>query len=169
MKNHRVMAPSLAMLVLSLSGCGGGYLGTAVEMSGIGGFFGPSTAMEAAKKIQENVGSVTAVKEITAATDPNAMLGGANGYSEVVTIHDKGAKCDPTDKDKLDVPCGAKIELWPDRDAALKRSGYVEGIQDKLGDALGLTPEHHYIEDGFLLRVSGQLPKAVADQYAEQL
>jgi len=105
----------------------------------------------------EDVPSVSKSVELTESTDPNDMLGRPNGYTAATVFYDKRASCDE--------PGG---RVWsdsgdlPDSQGAKRRSEYILEIL-KAVPALG--SEYHFLDDGRLLRVTGELTPTQSKAY----
>jgi hypothetical protein len=105
----------------------------------------------------EDVPSVSKSVELTESTDPNDMLGRPNGYTAATVFYDKRATCDEPGAE-----CGATLETWPDSQGAKRRSEYILEIL-KAAPALG--SEYHFLDDGRLLRVTGELTPTQSKAY----
>jgi len=112
--------------------------------------------------LQAAVPEVTKVIKLTAANDPNDLLGRPNGYTAAWKLYDSRAKCDTP----LDTTCGATVEVWPSEADAKRRSAYIQGI---LKNAPALGTEYDTVSGPVLLRVTGQLTPAQAAAYKQAL
>src|SRR4051794_8330293 len=122
----------------------------------------PMSPADVVAAIQAAVPQVTKVVELTAANDPNELLGRPNGYTAAWKIYDSRAECDSP----LDTTCGATIEVWPTTADAKSRSAYIQGILKK---APMLGTEYDTVSGAILLRVTGNLTPGEAAAYARVL
>lgn len=116
----------------------------------------------AAAAIHAKISTVTKVLDLTAASDPNHLLGRPTGYSAAAIVFDSRAAADCDDADP-GVDCGATVEQWPDGASAKHRMNY---IQTMLKDAPMLGTEYDYVRGDLLVRVTGTLAPVAAKAIA---
>lgn len=116
------------------------------------------SAIDTASQLKGKVSSITKTVKITEDNDPNDDIGRPGKYQQAVSIYDSRAKCDS----KLDVSCGAKVEVYADADSAKTRKEYLEAV---FKDAPILGSEYDYLDGATLLRVTGQLKPSEAKEY----
>ena len=118
----------------------------------------PVTAVLLSETLKDAIPTITSVTQITEDNDPNDLIGRPTGYIDGALIVDtRATKCmEPG------VACGATIEDWGDKQKASDRSLNILSLLVEDG-MLGV--EYHYILDGLLLRVSGELPPSAAAEY----
>ncbi len=101
----------------------------------------------------------------TEESDPNNLLGRPGGYESKVNFADSRVKrADVIGTDKDDTGRGGTVEVFADPRDAKERSEYIQSVS---GGILGT--EYHYLADGVLLRVTGNLPPTVAKEYESAL
>ena len=164
---RRILLPALLALVM-LTGC------ASTTAEGPGDTASPSEPTAAAETpteapepiidlatvvetVRSGVPEATEVVDITEDNDPNDLIGRPNGYVGGAVFYDSRLACDD-----LSVDCGATLEEWPDEAAAQERSDYIQGL---LAETPAFGSEYHYLVDGFLLRVNGDLKPSEAEAY----
>lgn len=107
----------------------------------------------------EEVASVRETVRLTADSDPNDLLGRAEGYDAAVVFVDAttGRCATPG------IECGAFLERWETSEDASERSGYLLALQR---DMPMFGTEEHHLDGPFLLRLSGELDEETRAQYA---
>jgi hypothetical protein len=120
------------------------------------------TPADVVSALQAAVPQVTKVVKLTAANDPNDMLGRPNGYTAAWRLYDSRSSCDTP----LDTTCGAAVEVWPTNSDAKARSAYIQGI---LKSAPALGSEYDTVSGPILLRVTGKLTPKEAAAYKQVL
>jgi len=118
----------------------------------------PTTATGWAKAIRQP--KTYKIVTITEKNDPNNSIGRPGKYTDAAALFDKRVRCES----KLDITCGAKIEIYEDADAAKARAAYLDGIM-KAAPILG--SEWHELAGPVLLRVSGKLRPSWAKAYRQ--
>jgi hypothetical protein len=118
----------------------------------------PWTATEIANNLKSPIPTITQVVTITAANDPNNLLGTASGYSDGAIMYDNRVQC----SDGLGVDCGAFVEIWPTAEQAQNRADYIQAIAKK---SPILANEWDFVNSNVLLRVDGHIPKDQAAIY----
>ena len=150
----------VATAVLLLVGCSSPFPGT-TGADPFGSLLSDSAAPVAAvllgETLKDAIPTITSVTQITEDNDPNDLIGRPSGYIDGALIVDTRAKkcMEPG------VACGATIEVWGDKQKASDRSININTL---VAEDPSLS-EHHYILDGLLLRVSGELSRSAADEY----
>jgi hypothetical protein len=122
---------------------------------------GQVSAHVAAERVKAALPGGVTLAALTGDNDANHLLGRPKGYAAATVIVDPRSDgwCD---KGQPGVDCGATVEQWPDAAAAQRRADYLQTIQ---GAAPMLGTEYDTVRGNLLLRVSGNLAPAVADQY----
>lgn len=137
-------------------------LGVAVAIalltSGCGQSSASASATSTANALKAAVPTATKVVRITPGNDPNNSIGRPASYTQAAVIFDSRTKCES----KLDVSCGAKVEMFADATGAQQRKAYIEGIAKS---APGLIKEYDYVKGNEILRVSGNLKPGEAKAY----
>ena len=116
------------------------------------------SATEVATGLQGQIPSIAQIVTLDETNDPNDLIGRPNGYVDGAVLYDSTVEACPD----LGVDCGATIEVWGDESGAQARSDYIQEI---LAGAPAFGSEYHYIVDGYLLRVSGDILPSVATQW----
>jgi hypothetical protein len=119
------------------------------------------SAQVAAERVKAALPGGVTLAALTGDNDANHLLGRPKGYAAATVIVDPRSDgwCD---LGQPGVDCGATVEQWPDAAAAQRRADYIQTIQ---GAAPMLGTEYDTVRGNLLLRVSGKLAPAVADQY----
>jgi hypothetical protein len=102
---------------------------------------------------------ITEVVTITEDNDPNDKIGRPGGYSDGAVLYD--SRAEPLDGTP-GVDQGAFLEVWPDEAAANDRSQFIQAALQGSGI---LGSEYHYLNDGYLLRVTGVIKPSEAEAY----
>jgi hypothetical protein len=103
---------------------------------------------------------------LTAATDPNRLLGRPNEYTSDVRFADSRVPASDSAGDKLgDVDFGGSIEVFPTAADARARARYIQAVTA----ALPMASEYDYVQGDVLIRVSHYLMPADAAQYEAAL
>lgn len=118
----------------------------------------PTTATAWAKAIRQP--KTYKIVTITEKNDPNNSIGRPGKYIDAAAIFDKRVRCES----KLDITCGAKIEVYEDADGAKARAAYIDSVI-KAEPILG--SEWHELAGPVLLRVSGKLRPSWAKAYRQ--
>lgn len=170
-----VMKRSLVFLLSCLvfaSGCSESTTSTAEQVKSPSASEGSSASESAqpapkefdvqaeADKIVAAVESATESVRLTEDNDPNNLIGRPNGYEDGVVIKESSLDC----SESFGTDCGVMIEVWSDAAQATKRAEYIQVLQI---EAPMLGNEWHYMKDGALLRISGEVKPSVAKKYAE--
>jgi hypothetical protein len=96
---------------------------------------------------------VTGIEVLTAASDPNQLLGRPGGYTSKSEFADSRM----TGEAGPGVAAGGSVEVFADHAGAVRRARYIQGIVQA---APVLGAEYDYVAGAVLLRVSGQLTPA---------
>ncbi|MBC7593922.1 MAG: hypothetical protein H7288_08310 [Kineosporiaceae bacterium] len=150
----------VATAALLLVGCSSPFPGTTgADPSGSSrsDSAAPVAAVLLGETLKDAIPTITSVTQITEDNDPDDLIGRPAGYIDGALIVDtRATKCvEPG------VACGATIEVWGDKQKASDRS--INLITLMVEDPT--LDEHHYILDGLLLRVSGELSPSAAAEY----
>lgn len=167
----RAVAAATVAAVLTLSACGSGETTSpsqdssstrqpAVTQAVEPQPAEPTTATEVAEAIKAEITEISKVVTITEDNDPNDKIGRPGGYVDGAVLFD--SRAEPLDEDP-GVDQGAFLEVWPDGAAASDRSEYIQTVLEEAGGVLGT--EYHYLQDRFLLRVSGVIKPSQAEAY----
>ena len=116
-------------------------------------------ATASAKKIQDQVASVTKVVTITEDNDPNNEIGRPGGYTSAAVIYENSVECVGKD---VRVDCGAKIEVFESPADAKARAAYIQGLTKSMPI---IGKEYNYLRGVALLRVAGDVKPSVAKKY----
>jgi hypothetical protein len=99
---------------------------------------------------------------VTAANDPNHLLGRPGQYTSKVTFTDTRIKAsDVEGTEKGDVERGGAIEVFGDAAGAQARAKYIQAI----AKAMPAVAEYDYVHGSVLVRVSHYLTPAQAAGY----
>ncbi|MFE9601990.1 hypothetical protein [Streptomyces hokutonensis] len=103
---------------------------------------------------------------MTAANDPNHLLGRPGQYTSKVTFTDSRIKAaDVEGTDKGDVERGGAIEVFGDPSGAQARAKYIQTI----AKSLPAVAEYDYVRGPVLVRVSHYLTPTQAAAYKATL
>lgn len=122
---------------------------------------GQMSAQAAAERVKAALPGGVTLAALTVENDANHLLGRPKGYSAAIVVVDprSDGACDQAEPG---VDCGATIEQWPNVMAAQRRADYIQTILDA---APMMGTEYDTVRGNLLLRVTGRLAPAVADQY----
>lgn len=99
---------------------------------------------------------------VTAANDPDHLLGRPNQYTSKVTFSDSRIKAaDVEGTSKGDVTRGGEIEVFADPAAAAARAKYIQAVTK----SMPALAEYDYVHGTVLVRVSMLLTPAQAGEY----
>lgn len=116
------------------------------------------TAMGIAKRLEDEISTITTVTEVTEDNDANNLIGRPGQYVSAAWIADKAGSPKATGIDG-----GAVVEVFATADDAQTRSDYIQTVLKEGGAMFGT--EYHYLKDSQLLRVSGKLKPSAAKIY----
>ncbi|NUQ95594.1 MAG: hypothetical protein HOY79_03190 [Streptomyces sp.] len=119
----------------------------------------PTAAPDAATvaaKIKKAVPTVTTTKNITAADDPNKLLGRPQQYTSATTLVDSRI-----DSGTGSVDRGGVVEVFATADDAKARAAYIEAI----GKAQPAFAEYDFVHGPVLVRVAKALTPTQAAEY----
>lgn len=120
----------------------------------------PLTATTAFTSIAKTVTTARLTGTVTAANDPNHLLGRPNQYTSKVTFADSRiAKADAAVFSKGDVELGGAIEVFSDPADAAARAKYIQTVTK----SLPALAEYDYVHGSTVVRVSRFLTPAQAD------
>lgn len=148
----------LGAMVAALNVGGGG------SQSPIPSFGGSQSADEVLQGLKDNDMPIGESVAYTAKNDPNDLLGRPNQYTSKVTFEDTRLKPDPM-ANKFDVQNGGSIEVFENKDDAIRRKEYVGDI----GKSFSPFSEYIYREGTVLLRLSHRLTPKQAAEYEDVL
>lgn len=109
-----------------------------------------------AAKIKKAVHAVTTTKNITAADDPNKLLGRPHQYTSATTLVDSRI-----DSSTGSVDRGGVVEVFANPDDAKARAAYIEAI----GKAQPIFAEYDFVHGTVLVRVAKALTPDQAAEY----
>lgn len=122
----------------------------------------PLTASAAFTQISAKVSTAKLSGTVTAANDPDHLLGRPNQYTSKITFADSRIKAsDIEGTSKGDVSRGGEIEVFADSAAAEARAKYIETVTK----SLPALAEYDYVHGTVLVRVSMLLTPVQAGQY----
>lgn len=122
----------------------------------------PLTASTAFTKLATTVATVKLSGTVTAANDPNHLLGRPGQYTSKVTFADSRIKAaDVTDSTKGSVDLGGAIEIFAGPAGATARAKYIQAI----AKSMPAVAEYDYVHGAVLVRVSHYLTPAQAATY----
>ena len=125
---------------------------------------GPQSADEVLQELKDEELPIGESVAYTAKNDPNDLLGRPNQYTSKVTFEDTRLKPDPM-ANKFDVQNGGSIEVFENKDDAIRRKEYVGDI----GKSFSPFSEYIYREGTVLLRLSHRLTPKQAAEYEDVL
>jgi hypothetical protein len=128
-------------------------------------FGAPQSADEVLQELKDRELPVGESVVYTAKTDPNDLLGRPNQYTSKVNFTDTRLKPDPIAGEKFDVQNGGSIEVFENKNDAIRRKEYVESI----GKGFSPISEYTYREGSVLLRLSHRLLPKQAAEYENAL
>lgn len=122
----------------------------------------PLTASAAFDKISTSVQTAKQNGTVTAANDPNHLLGRPNQYTSKVTFSDSRiAAADVSGTEKGDIERGGAIEVFGNGAGAKARAKYIQTIVK----GMPALTEYDYVHGTVLVRVSHYLTPSQADEY----
>lgn len=167
---YRVVAAVAA--ALALAGCGGQAASTSSQpaASPAPSATAPATqarvlaltAAQVTHALQARGLPVTGIEVLTAASDPNHLLGRPGEYTSKTEFADSRI----TGEAGQGVAAGGSVEVFAGHAGAVRRARYIQAIV-QADPALGA--EYDYVAGAVLLRVSGQLIPAQALRYRAAL
>jgi hypothetical protein len=163
MHSTRTTAACLFLLA-ALSACGSQATGTSTSTTdGRGPAKGaPSTARTVFQELSRSVGTATMTGTVTAADDPNHLLGRPHEYTSKVTFSDSFvAAGDVTGAGPGDIERGGAVEVFADAADAEARAQYIRGVTK----SMPALAEYDYVRGRFLVRVSRYLTPERAALY----
>ena len=167
---YRVAAAVAA--ALALAGCGGQAASTSSQPAASPAPSAPAPATQArvialtagqvTRALQARGLPVTGIEVLTAASDPNHLLGRPGEYTSKTEFADSRI----TGEAGQGVAAGGSVEVFAGHAGAVRRARYIQAIV-QADPALGA--EYDYVAGAVLLRVSGQLTPAQARRYKTAL
>ena len=122
----------------------------------------PLTASTAFTKLTTTVPTAKLSGTVTAANDPNHLLGRPGQYTSKTTFTDTRIKAaDVTDSTKGSVDLGGAIEVFTDPATAEARAKYIAAVTK----SMSALAEYDYVHGSVLVRVSHYLTPAQAAGY----
>lgn len=128
-------------------------------------FRAPQSASEVLQELKDKEMPIGESIAYTAKNDPNDLLGRPNQYTSKVNFTDTRLKPNPIADDKFDVQNGGSIEVFENKNAAIRRKKYVASI----GKGFSPISEYTYREGTVLLRLSHRLLPKQAAEYENAL
>ncbi|MCX5063763.1 MULTISPECIES: hypothetical protein [unclassified Streptomyces] len=166
MRRTLTTTTTTAVLLAALAGCSNSNPTTST--SGAGKTSTPSststslTAATAFTQISAKVATAKLSGTVTAANDPDHLLGRPNQYTSKVTFSDSRIKAsDVAGTSKGDVSRGGEIEVFADPAAAAARAKYIETVTK----SISALAEYDYVHGTVLVRVSMLLTPTQAAGY----
>ncbi|RXS84226.1 hypothetical protein EST92_11755 [Streptomyces sp. TM32] len=167
MKRTLALAATVIAAALSVAGCttGDSKPGTASAKD----HATPRTAtkLDAATALNDIAAMVTTAKQngtVTAANDPNHLLGRPSQYTSKVTFADSRVPASDRSGHKAgDIELGGAIEVFANAADASTRAKYIQAVTKGM-PALG---EYDYVHGAVVIRVSRHLTPQQARQYKE--
>jgi hypothetical protein len=149
-----------ALLLAGLAACSGSPKPAADAQAGPASQ--PLTASTALQQITAAVPSAKLSGTVTAANDPNHLLGRPNQYTSKTTFADSRIKAaDVSGTKPGDVERGGAIEVFGSPDDAETRAKYIQAVTK----SLPALAEYDYVHGAVLVRVSHYLTPAQAAGY----
>ena len=167
MRHSTTIATLATITALTLAGCSsnsGSSSGTSSSAPAKANAVAatPLTASTAFTKLATTVPTAKLSGTVTAATDPNHLLGRPGQYTSKVTFTDTRIKAsDVTDSTKGSVDLGGAIEIFADPAGATARAKYIQAI----AKSMPAVAEYDYVHGAVLVRVSHYLTPAQAATY----
>ena len=169
MRHSTTMTALATITALALAGCSNTSHGNSNSGSGSSApakanaaAATPLTASTAFTKLTTTVPTAKLSGTVTAATDPNHLLGRPGQYTSKITFTDSRIKAaDVTDSTKGSVDLGGAIEVFADPAIAEARAKYIEAVTK----SMSALAEYDYVHGTVLVRVSHYLTPAQAAGY----
>lgn len=169
MRHSTTIATAAAITALVLAGCsntssshGNSGSGSGAPAKTNAAAATPLTASTAFTKLAATVPTAKLSGTVTAANDPNHLLGRPGQYTSKVTFTDIRIKAaDVTDSTKGSVDLGGAIEVFTDPATAEARAKYIEAVTK----SMSALAEYDYVHGTVLVRVSHYLTPAQAAGY----
>ena len=169
MRHSTTMTALATITALALAGCsntssshGNSNSGSSAPVKANAVAATPLTAGTAFTKLTATVPTAKLSGTVTAATDPNHLLGRPGQYTSKVTFTDTRIKAsDVTDSTKGSVDLGGAIEIFADPAGATARAKYIQAI----AKSMPAVAEYDYVHGAVLVRVSHYLTPAQAATY----
>ncbi|MFE7854072.1 hypothetical protein [Streptomyces sp. NPDC057403] len=122
----------------------------------------PITASSAFSGVSAKVSTAKESGTVTAANDPNHLLGRPNQYTSKVTFTDTRIKAsDVSSTEKGALERGGAIEVFADASDAKARADYIQSVTK----AMSALAEYDYVHGTVLVRVSHYLTPDQAAEY----
>lgn len=122
------------------------------------------TASTAMAKVVSMVHTARQTLTLTAATDPNHLLGRPGQYTSDVRFTDSRVHASDTQGlTKGDVQYGGAVEVFSTASDAITRSNYIQAVTKALPSAT----EYDFVHGDVLIRVSHYLTPAQAAEYQD--
>jgi hypothetical protein len=143
-----VVVTLAALLTVACGGAGGVTSSVDPESS-------KRSAGQVIKQLQDAGVPIDESQELTAANDPNELLGRPGQYTGKAFFHDARL---PAEKNSLhpeliDADSGGSVEVFASEADAKKRADYVQAITE----SSGLFAEYSYLRGAAFIRVTGKL------------
>jgi hypothetical protein len=147
---------AIALLGAALAGCGDRDSGNAKSQPST-----LTTAVSAWNTIHGEVLTSRFNRTVTAANDPNHLLGRPHQYTSAIKFKDSRVKGDVVASDQYDVAWGGGIEVFATNDDAKARAKYIQAVTK----SMPMWAEYDYVHGPVLIRVSHYLTSAQAAEY----
>ena len=125
----------------------------------------PQDATEVVQGLEDEGMPIGESKAYTAENDPNELLGRPGQYTSKVIFKDTRLKPHPI-ASEFDVQNGGSVEVFENKDDAVRRQEYLEVVTEGLG---GPFSEYAYRQGTVLLRLSPRLTPEQAEEYEAAL
>lgn len=162
MRRTLTTTATVAVLLAALTACSNSSNGATHTTKPTSAAPKPLTASSAFTQIAAKVSSAKLSGTVTAANDPNHLLGRPGQYTSKVTFTDSRIKAsDVEGTEKGDVDRGGAIEAFASPSDAKARATYIQAI----AKSLPAVAEYDYLHGTVLVRVSHYLTPAQAAEY----
>jgi hypothetical protein len=151
-----VVVTLAALLIVACGGAGGVTSSVDRESS-------KRSAGQVIKQLQDAGVPIDASQELTAANDPNELLGRPGQYTGKAFFHDARL---PAEKNSLhpeliDSESGGSVEVFASEADAKERADYVRAFTE----SSGMFAEYSYVRGAAFIRVTGKLTPDQAEVY----
>lgn len=162
---NRTLTATAALLCATLTACSSGgdaKTSPTVTSKTTTATNKPVTASTAFTAIAAKVPTAKLSGTVTAANDPDHLLGRPNQYTSKITFTDSRIKAsEVTDSSKGSVDLGGEIEVFADPASAQARKKYIQAVTK----SISALAEYDYVHGSVLVRVSHYLTPAQAGEY----
>ncbi len=143
-----VVVTLAALLIVACGGAGGAPSSVDRESS-------KRTAGQVIKQLQDGGVPIDASQDLTAASDPNELLGRPGQYTGKAVFHDARLPAEENSlhPELIDAESGGSVEVFASEADAKKRADYVQAITESSGP----LAEYSYLRGAAFIRVTGKL------------